>query len=90
MLKVAVGQSEDVQEKSAVEEVLGQIRASLGELLPNAGILFCTLDFNHSLILNEITNAFPGIELIGCTTDGEMSSALGFTEDSMTLNRILH
>ncbi len=32
-----------------------------------------------------ITKAFPGMELIGCTTDGELSSELGFREDSATL-----
>jgi len=32
-----------------------------------------------------IVEAFPGVKLIGCTTDSEMSSTMGFTEDSITL-----
>ena len=37
------------------------------------------------MLLGGITRAFPGIALIGCTTDGEISSQLGFREDSATL-----
>jgi hypothetical protein len=83
MFKAAVGHSEDVIARSAVDEIIEQIRAALGEDVPQAGILFCSVDFDHSAIILEIRKAFPGIELIGCTTDGEFSSGLGFTEDSV-------
>ena len=85
MLKVAMGHSEDVIIEEAVSEILDQIHASLGDIIPQAGILFCTLDCDHSYILSSIRSKFPTIELIGCTTDGEMSSVLGFTEDSISL-----
>ncbi len=83
MFKAAVGHSEDVIAKSAVDDILTQIRAVLGDDVPRAGVLFCSVDFDHSAIIPEIRTAFPGIELIGCTTDGEFSSGLGFTEDSV-------
>lgn len=85
MMKVTVGHSEDVQAVEAVREVLDQITASLGGVKPQAGIIFCALDFDHVFILSAIRSAFTGIELAGCTTDGEFSSVLGFTEDSLTL-----
>lgn len=85
MLKVAIGHSEDTIIEEAVKEVLLQIQSTLGDIMPQAGILFCTLDCNHSYILSSIRHSFPFIELIGCTTDGEMSSLLGFTEDSISL-----
>ncbi|MGB2924027.1 MAG: FIST N-terminal domain-containing protein [Limnothrix sp.] len=47
--------------------------------------LFAAIDFDHALILQEITKAFPSIELIGGTTDGEISSLLEFQQDSLTL-----
>ncbi len=47
--------------------------------------MFAAIDFEHTLILNQINEAYPGIELIGGTTDGEMSSVLGFEQDSLTL-----
>jgi hypothetical protein len=52
---------------------------------PKAGILFAAIDFEHSLILQRIHQVFPGIELIGGTTDGEISSVLEFQQDSLTL-----
>ena len=44
MFKVAVGHSEDVLTLEATQEVLDQIRLTLGELEPQAGILFCSID----------------------------------------------
>ena len=48
-------------------------------------MLFAAIDFEHALILQVINQVFPELELIGCTTDGEMSSILGFQQDSLTL-----
>jgi hypothetical protein len=85
MLKVTVGHSNDPDSLEAAQEVLAQCQTSLESLQPQAGILFAAIDFEHQLILDCINAAFPGIELIGGTTDGEMSSILGFQQDSLTL-----
>jgi hypothetical protein len=85
MLKVAVGHSNDPDSQSAIDEVLEQCIRSLAGVTPQAGILFAAIDFEHSLILKQIHQAFPGIELIGGTTDGELSSVLEFQQDSLTL-----
>lgn len=85
MFKVAVGHSEDVLIREAAAETIAQIREQLGDAAPCAGILFCSLDFDHQTLLDQFASAFPGMELIGCTTDGETSSRLGFAEDSMVL-----
>ena len=85
MMKVALGHSEDVQAIDAIQEVLEQIKNALVGSVPQAGILFCAADYDHQVILAAIRRAFPGIELIGCSTDGELSSVYGFTEDSITL-----
>ncbi|MDJ0618062.1 MAG: FIST N-terminal domain-containing protein [Calothrix sp. MO_192.B10] len=85
MFKVIISHSDDPDSQSAVEEVLSQCSSKLGEVRPQAGILFAAIDFEHGLILQEINQFFPGIELIGCTTDGEISSVLGFQQDSLTL-----
>lgn len=83
MLKFAVGHSNDPESQAAISEVLEQIHNGLGSRLPTAGILFAAIDFDHSLILNRIVESFPEIALIGGTTDGEMSSVLGFEQDSL-------
>jgi hypothetical protein len=85
MLKVAVGHSNDPDSEEAVNEVIEQCQKSLAGEIPQAGILFAAVDFDRSLILNHINEVFPGIELIGGTTDGEISSVLEFQQDSLTL-----
>ena len=85
MFKAVVGHSNDPDSLSAIEEVLQQCTNSLAGDIPKAGIIFAAIDFEHSLILQQIHQAFPGIELIGGTTDGEISSVLEFQQDSITL-----
>jgi hypothetical protein len=85
MLKIAVGHSNDPDSTEAVDEVLQQCLDSLSGEIPQAGILFAAIDFEHELILNQIDATFPNLELIGGTTDGEVSSVLGFQQDSLTL-----
>jgi hypothetical protein len=87
MFSAVVGHSEEADAKAAAEEILDQCLASLGSTGPGAGLLFAAIDFDHEALLYEIDRAFPGMALIGCTTDGEFSSQLGFREDSATLIR---
>lgn len=85
MLKVVVGHSIDPDSQFAITEALEQCSRALAGVNPQAGIVFAAIDFDHDLILNRIDQAFPGIALIGGTTDGEISSVLGFEQDSLTL-----
>lgn len=85
MLDVRIGQSEDPIESEAAREVLLQIEQQLHGNIPLAGILFCSIDYDHAIILERIQAAFPALELVGCTTDGELCSHLGFSDDSVIL-----
>jgi hypothetical protein len=85
MLKIAVSHTEDIDSEDAVNELLEQCRSVLGDETAQAGILFSSIDHEFDLLLEKINREQPGIELIGCTTDGELSSILGFAEDSVTL-----
>jgi hypothetical protein len=85
MFSAVVGHSEDLDALAAAEEVLAQCKTRLGDTAATAGLLFAAIDFDHQVLLDEINRQLPGIELIGCTTDGEISSELGFREDSVTL-----
>jgi hypothetical protein len=85
MLKTAVGHSNDPDAASAIAEVVAQCQLTLAGHCPQAGILLAAVDFDHALMLKAIQQAFPGIDLIGCTTDGEVSSTLGFQQDSLVL-----
>ena len=80
-----VAHSEDIDAEGALDDLMEQCQGKLGGRAPNAGILFSAIDMEHDLVLKGIDDAWPGIELIGCTTDGEISSQIGFREDSMSL-----
>lgn len=84
MFKAGVGHSEDIDSSDAADEVISQVRTALDGVSPSAGLLFCSINNNHRAILAHINAAFPGIELIGCTSDGEVSSAGAFSEESVT------
>src|SRR6266403_1119205 len=47
--------------------------------------LFAGIDHDFAIVLEQINAQWPGIALIGCTTDGEMSSHILFAEDSLAL-----
>jgi hypothetical protein len=85
MFTAVVGHSEDLDAGAAAEEVLTQCCDRLNGTTPTAGLLFAAIDFDHQVLLDEINRKLAGLELIGCTTDGEISSELGFREDSVTL-----
>lgn len=85
MFKVVVGHSNDPDSIEAVAEILEQCLESLAGITPQAGILFAACDFDLSLILKQIKQQFPNLELVGGTSSGEISSRLGFQQDSLTL-----
>jgi len=85
MLNVAIGHSDDVDSADAIDAVLEQCQDTLNGLSAQAGLLFASIDQDFQLILDKINETYPGIELIGCTTDGEFTSVLGFAEDSIAL-----
>ena len=71
MFFALVAQSDDIDSAGALEEILEQCRDKLGDRTPKAGLLFAGIDLDHEAILAGIDDAWPGLELIGCTTDGE-------------------
>jgi hypothetical protein len=85
MFFTVVAQSDDIDTEGALAEILAQCHEKLGKRVPKAGLLFSTIDLEHDQVLDGILNAWPNLELIGCTTAGEMSSALGYREDSVAL-----
>lgn len=83
MFKAAVGHSIDPDSTDAIEEVLEQCQETLGDDMPQAGIVIAAIDFEHAEILTRIQQTYPGIVLVGGTSVGEMSSAMAFQEDSL-------
>ncbi|MEZ4384582.1 MAG: FIST N-terminal domain-containing protein [Nannocystaceae bacterium] len=85
MFDLVIVHSEDPDTEGAVEELLEVARERLGDAVVQGGVVFAGIDHDHGKLLNAICDAFEGIALIGCTTDGEVSSEVGFAEDSIVL-----
>ncbi len=89
LLEMVVGHSDDPDSSSAVDEVLEACTAALAGRLPRAAILMAGIDHDPAVLLQRIAGQWPGLPLIGCTTDGEVSSVGGFQEDSVALLMLL-
>ncbi|MCA9717246.1 MAG: FIST C-terminal domain-containing protein [Myxococcales bacterium] len=75
MLTVAVGQSNDIDATAAAEMVARQCEASLRGQTARAGLVFASVELDHRRALETLARAFPQARWIGCTTDGEATSA---------------
>lgn len=82
---MAVGHSDDIDAADAARIILDQCLETLGGVQPKAGLLFSAWETDHEAILRFVQASLPGIELIGSTSSGQMSSEMGFQEDSVTL-----
>ncbi|MFP4006538.1 MAG: FIST signal transduction protein [Spirulinaceae cyanobacterium] len=85
MFKVAIGHSNDWVSEEAIADAIAQCQKTLAGIQPQAGILLAGIEFDREIILQEVNQVFPDLELIGGTTDGEISSVLGFEQDSLVL-----
>ena len=77
MLKPVITHSVELNSEDAVKEVIDQARRELGNLQPQARLLFAGIDHDFTLILEKINNAFPGLELIEFPDYGEDSVCCG-------------
>ena len=85
MFRMAVGHSDDIDIQTALATVFEECDAALTGATPRAGILFGAWDIDHQALVESVRRHYPGIELAGATTAGEMSSVIGFSEDSVAL-----
>ena len=86
MLHTAIGVSDDIDIDLAVGEVIKQCEDQLDGHMAHAGILFSScMDADLTIVLKSIHEAFPETPIIGCTTDGEITTLHGFSEDSIAL-----
>jgi hypothetical protein len=79
-----IGHSEDPDSADAINEALDQCTATLSGKTPQAGLLYAGIDHDHQALLDGVEARYPGLQLIGGTTHGELSSE-GFAEDSVVL-----
>jgi hypothetical protein len=85
MFRMAVGHSDDVDLDVALADVFARCDDGLRGAAPQAGLLFSAWATDHQAVVGAIRQRYPEVELIGSTAAGEMSSTLGFQEDSIAL-----
>jgi hypothetical protein len=84
-MRACVVHSVDIDSSDAVAELVAGAKAALGAWAPRVAMLFAGIDHDFEIVLERINAEWPGVALIGCTTDGEMSSRIPFAEDSLAL-----
>ena len=90
MVDVVVAHSIDPDAQEALAELLDQLAPQLthspwDQHPVQAGLLFVSSYVNPEPLLRGLSSAFPGIALAGCSSDGELSSTLGYGENSAVL-----
>lgn len=89
MFMSVVGQAEGTHTGQTANVVIDQCREQLAGATPGAAIVFAADHFDHRLIAERVLEAFPGVRLTGCTSAGEMSTAMGFSQDSIVLTLLV-
>lgn len=84
-MRAGVGHSDDVDGPDAIAQAIGQCEAQLAGQPPRALLLFASTSYQHGEVLEAIARRWPGVPLIGGSTDGEFSLTGGFTRDSLLL-----
>src|SRR4030095_12116410 len=85
LMRACVVHSRDVDSVDAVAELIAGAKVELGASFPAVAMLCAGIDHDFAIVLEQINAQWPGIALIGCTTDGEISSHILFAEDSLAL-----
>ena len=79
-MRVGLGHVEGIHTAAVVRATIARAKRNLGAEHADAGIVLAGIEFEHSAMLSEVLDAFPGIQLVGCTTAGDFSSQLGLSE----------
>jgi hypothetical protein len=85
MFRMAVGHSDDIDLEAALATVFDECDAALAGATPNAGLLLAAWEADHQRSVDAIRKRYPGIALAGTSTSGEMSSVMGYQQDSLAL-----
>jgi class 3 adenylate cyclase len=85
MFEVGMGQCEDVDTEKATSSAIERALLALGAHQPQIAMIFAGQDFDHFRMLQIVKTKLGKIQTIGCTTAGELTSDLGFSDDSVII-----
>lgn len=84
-MKIVLSHSDDPISRDAATELVAHARQELGTESPKAGLLFASVEYEQAECLAVLREAWPDLPIIGGSSDGEISSSLGFRHDSLLL-----
>lgn len=84
-MRTVLAHSDHVDTSEALREILAQCEAGLRGERPRGALLYTTTEYDQPRVLAALQERWPGLPLIGASTDGEVSSALGYRSDSICL-----
>jgi len=85
MFRVIIGQAQGIETECTAADVIRQCRDGLAGDVAKAGLLFAASEFDLELLTQMVGDAFPGLPVVGCTTAGIFSTAMGVSRDSISL-----
>jgi hypothetical protein len=85
MFRMAVGHSDDIDLDGALAEVFDECDVALAGAAPKAGFLLAAWEADHQHTVDAVHARYPGIALAGSSTAGEMTSVMGYQQDSVAL-----
>src|SRR4029079_4231954 len=85
MFRMAVGHSTELDLDAALQEIFAQCDGSLEGVPAKAALVFATHDTDHGRLIERVAERYPGIAICGSSSTGEVSSRLGFEEDSIVV-----
>lgn len=85
MFRVVIGQAQGIETECTAAEAIRQWRDGLAGDVAKAGLLFAASEFHLKRLTKMVGDAFPGIPVVGCTTAGTFSTAMGLSRDSISL-----
>lgn len=83
-LAAVTARSEEIDTVVAAADLLRQAAERLAGQVPVAAFLFASTEYEHQILLDAIADRWPGLPLVGGSTDGEVSTH-GFSHDSVLL-----
>jgi len=84
-LKAGVYHSQDIDSEDAIRDILEEAGADLSDGPPIACMVHAGIDHDLDVLASALLDRWPGLQLIGCTADAELSSVHGKSDDSVVV-----
>ncbi len=85
MFRVVIGQAQGIETECTAADAIRHCRDQLAGDMAKAGLLFAASEFDLNRLTQMAGEAFAGIPIVGCTTAGSFSTAMGLSRDSICL-----